>query len=78
MNWINAEEAKPPAYKTVLLQLGRDEWTCTTGWWAKDANDGHGAWIGLAFNQSPPIFDIMAGAVIAWCDFERPPVVRSG
>lgn len=59
--WFPASE-KPQPYKTVLLEVF-DGWT--TGWWADKAGES-GEWIGLALNQSPPVFRLAQGLVTRW------------
>lgn len=68
--WKNAKEELPPPYELVLLQLVGDEYT--TGWYAPLANNGAGAWMGMALNQAHPQYRIQAGFVEKWCRIVRP------
>jgi len=68
--WKNASEELPPSNELVLLQLVGDEYT--TGWYSSFSNNGNGAWMGMALNQSPPQFRIADGAVEKWCEIVRP------
>lgn len=69
MQWTS-EAQKPEDYKVVLLQTIGGHFT--TGWYAPQANNGTGAWIGLALNQSPPVYEIEPGFVKAWCEIAPP------
>lgn len=62
--WQDASVSKPEDFKPVLLQLSGGEYT--TGWYSSQA----GAWIGLAYNQSPPVYRMEAGAVAQWQEIE--------
>lgn len=68
--WKKVSEELPPPYELVLLQLVGDEYT--TGWHAPLANNGNGAWMALALNQSPPQYRIEDGTVEKWCKIVRP------
>lgn len=73
MRWIDADASKPPDYETVLIRtIGGKNAHYTTGWWASKANNGQGAWIGLALNQSPPHYEMFDGAVQMWSYIEPP------
>ena len=68
--WKKVSEELPPPYELVLLQLAGDEYT--TGWYAPQANNGTGIWMGVALNQSPPQYRLEDGAVEKWCKIVRP------
>jgi hypothetical protein len=70
MIW-NPAEQKPRDYEEVLLAMvgGRHY---TTGYWASGANMGKGAWIGLALNQSPPVYQLEKCLVKYWEAIEEP------
>lgn len=65
INW-KPETEKPQPYQAVLLALlGGD---ITTGHWAEMTN----AWVGYAFNFSPPTYRLAPGAVTHWATINQP------
>jgi len=68
--WKKVSEELPPPHELVLIQLVGDEYT--TGWHAPQANNGNGAWMGMALNQSPPQYRIEDDFVEKWCKIVRP------
>ena len=58
----NSCNDKPEPHRVVLLQMAGGEFT--TGWWS----DMAGAWIGLALNQSPPVYAFAHNSVLRWME----------